>query len=89
MTRPTCEEDVTRAIQKALGVNSGTPNGVDGQSGLFSLRQRGFGHREYATSIAGTIQQVGGVMWVQVTRFDSLGAIGDPDGASRLQPRRS
>jgi hypothetical protein len=72
------EEDVRKAIQKALGVNSGKPNVADDQSGLFSLRQRGFGHREYATSVAGTIQQVAGVTWAYVTRFESLGTIADP-----------
>jgi hypothetical protein len=45
---------------------------------LFSVRQRGFGQREYATSIAGTIQQVAGVTWAYVTRFESLGVIADP-----------
>lgn len=72
------EEDVRKAIQKALGINSGTPNVADDQSGLFSLRQRSFGQREYATSIAGTIQQVAGVTWAYVTRFESLGTIADP-----------
>lgn len=72
------DEDIRKAIQKALGVNSGKPNIADDQSGLFSLRQRAFGHREYATSIAGTIQQVAGVTWAYVTRFESLGTIADP-----------
>jgi hypothetical protein len=45
---------------------------------LFSLRQRHFGQREYATSIAGTIQQVPGVVWAQVTRVASLGLLTDP-----------
>jgi hypothetical protein len=72
------EEDVRKAIQRALGVNSGKPNVADDRSGLFSLRRRGFGHSEYATSIAGTIQQVRGVTWAYVTRFESLGVITDP-----------
>jgi hypothetical protein len=72
------EEDIAKAIQKALGVNSGRPNVVDDQSGLFSVRRRGFGQREYATSIAGTIQQVAGVTWAYITRFESLGGVADP-----------
>lgn len=72
------EEDLKTEIQKALGVNSGVPNAKDDQSGLFSLRQRRFGQREYATSIAGRIQQVQGVTWAEVTRFSSLGALEDP-----------
>jgi len=72
------EEDLKTEIQKALGVNSGIPNAKDDQSGLFSLRQRRFGQREYATSIAGRIQQVQGVTWAEVTRFSPLGALEDP-----------
>ena len=72
------EEDLKTEIQQALGVNSGIPNAKDDQSGLFSLRQRRFGQREYATSIAGRIQQVKGVTWAEVTRFSSLGTLEDP-----------
>ncbi len=71
------EAEMMPAVRKALGVNSGKPNAAD-QSGLFSLRQRRFGQQEYATSVAGTIQQIPGVVWAQVTRFDSLGLIADP-----------
>jgi len=72
------EADVAKAIHKALGVNRGDPKVVDDQSGLFSVRRRDFGQREYVTSIAGTIQEIGGVTWAHVTRFDSLGVIADP-----------
>jgi len=72
------EADVMQAVQKALGVNSGKPTVVDDQSGLFSVRRRSFGQPEYATSVAGTIQQIKGVVWAQVTRFESLGLIIDP-----------
>jgi hypothetical protein len=72
------EEDVIESIEKALGINSGKPNVVDDQSGLFSVRRRRFGQREYATTIAGTIQQVAGVTWAYVTRFESLGVVADP-----------
>lgn len=72
------EEDLKAEIQKVLGVNSGVPNAKDDQTGLFSLRQRRFGQREYATSIAGRIQQVEGVTWAEVTRFSSLGSLPDP-----------
>lgn len=72
------EEEIKTAIRKALGVNSGKPNAADDQSGLFSLQQRRFGQKEYATSIAGRIQQVEGVVWAQVIRFHSLGVLDDP-----------
>ena len=71
------KEEIESAIRIALGVSSGKPNAHDDQSGLFSVQRRGFGQREYASTIAGTIQQVPGVIWAQVTRFESLG-IGDP-----------
>jgi hypothetical protein len=72
------EEDVRHAVEKALGINSGEPNAEDDQTGLFSLRRRSFGQSEYATSIAGIIQQVEGVVWAQVKRFQSLGTLADP-----------
>jgi hypothetical protein len=72
------EEAITKAIAKALGVNSGKPNVADDQSGLFSVRQRRFGQTEYATSVGGTIQQVEGVIWVRITRLESIGVIDDP-----------
>jgi hypothetical protein len=72
------KEEIEKAIQVALGVSSGKPNTPDDQSGLFSLRRRNFGQREYATSIAGTIQHVAGVIWAQVTRFEPLGTLNDP-----------
>ncbi|HKC65922.1 MAG TPA: hypothetical protein VKB86_19920, partial [Pyrinomonadaceae bacterium] len=62
------EEEVRKGIQKALGVSTGKPG--DDQSGLFSLRRRNFGQKEYATTVAGVIQQVEGVMWVTVDGFD-------------------
>ena len=51
---------------------------MDDQSGLFSVTQRSFGQREYASSISGTTQQVAWVTWAYVTRFESLGVIADP-----------
>ena len=72
------QDEIEKAIQIALGVSSGKPNARDDQSGLFSLLRRGFGEREYATSIAGTIQNVPGVIWAEVTRFQSLGTLADP-----------
>jgi hypothetical protein len=71
-------EEIEQGIKLALGVSSGKTGAADDQTGLFSLYQRRFGQREYATSIAGTIQGVRGVMWAQVTRFESLGPLTDP-----------
>ncbi|MGL5058427.1 MAG: hypothetical protein ACRC62_00495 [Microcoleus sp.] len=65
------QELVSKAIQTALGV-TGENNG------LFALKNRRFGQKEYATRIAGAIQNVAGVLWVEVTGFISLGEAEDP-----------
>jgi hypothetical protein len=92
---PTYREDVvTPAIQRALGatnlppiIDTQTSTGASQSSdtgGLFSLRQRRFGEHEYAKTIAGTVQNVPGVVWVNVNSFVSLGEAfsppNDPDG---------
>ncbi|NJK65327.1 MAG: hypothetical protein HC941_01230 [Microcoleus sp. SU_5_3] len=65
------QELVSKAIQAALGV-TGENNGI------FSLKNRRFGQKEYANRIAGAIQNVAGVLWVEVTGFISLGEAEDP-----------
>lgn len=65
------QELVSKAIHSALGVTGE-------KTGLFSLKNRRFGQKEYANSIAGTIQNVEGVLWVEVTGFLSLGTADEP-----------
>ena len=65
------QELVAKAIQAALGVTGEV-------QGLFSVKNRRFGQPEYATRIAGRIQNVPGVLWVEVTGFMSLGEADDP-----------
>ena len=65
------EAEVKNGIQKALGAGSAEPNAADDGSGLFSLRRRGFGQKEYMSTVAGVIQQVEGVVWATVTGFDA------------------
>lgn len=92
---PTYREDVvTPAIQKALGATNVQPategqpatNGqpantdTDVTRGLFSLRQRRFGEREYATRVAGSVQNVAGVLWAKVEACMSLGEAVDGSG---------
>lgn len=55
-------ELVRQGVIQALGV-------TDEDLGLFSLQQRQFGAKEYATRIEGIIQNVEGVVWVKVTAF--------------------
>ncbi len=77
------EEKVEKAIKEALGVAGEEGNGIDGSQGLFGLHQRQFGQREYATRIAGTIQNVDGVVWAEVR---ASGLIGESDMPSELTP---
>jgi hypothetical protein len=65
------EADVRKEVLKALGVSSGELNVVDDPTRLFSLRRRNFGQKEYATTVAGVIQQVEGVVWASVENFDA------------------
>ncbi len=65
------QELVAKAIRDSLGV-------TEAVEGLFSVKNRRFGQPEYATRIAGTIQNVPGVLWVEVTGFMSLGEADDP-----------
>lgn len=63
---------VEPAIRMALGVHFGLAGGEEVQAGLFSLRQRRFGEREYASSIEGVTQNVEGVLWVRTVAFEAL-----------------
>jgi hypothetical protein len=65
------EAEVKNEIQKALGAGSAEPHVADDGSALFSLRRRGFGQKEYASTVAGVIQQVEGVVWARVEGFEA------------------
>jgi hypothetical protein len=72
------EEEVTAAIQQALGVtNLASAVGAETEGvnrrGLFSLRRRRFGEAEYAKRIAAAVQNVAGVVWAIVNSFESIG----------------
>lgn len=79
------EDVVTAAIQQSLSATN-LPAAIDSQAansgtdrrGLFSLRRRRFGEHEYAKTILGTIQNVPGVVWVEVNSFALLGEAFDP-----------
>jgi len=73
---------VKKAVKEALGVTGEEGNGVDGSDGLLGIKQRRFGQNEYATKIAGTIQNVEGVLWAKVTAFGAL--TGEEDDPSEL-----
>ncbi|MCP4401357.1 MAG: hypothetical protein GY801_29165, partial [bacterium] len=82
------EELVKKAIKEALGVSGEESSGLDGSTGLFGLHQRRLGQNEYATRIAGTIQNVNGVVWAKVTALGSLaGTAGDPSELNPPEPK--
>jgi predicted phage baseplate assembly protein len=70
-------DPVTAAVTAALGVlpSDGT---MAPAGGLFSVDQRSLGEEEYASRIEGTIQNVEGVDWAEVTALGSLGTAEDP-----------
>src|SRR6185295_13657129 len=76
------EDVVTAAIQQALGATAidsqATSSGTD-RRGLFSVRRRRFGEHEHAKTILGTLQNVPGVVWVEVNSFALLGEAFDPE----------
>ncbi|HJR08375.1 MAG TPA: hypothetical protein VJ842_14030 [Pyrinomonadaceae bacterium] len=68
------KELVEEAIRRALGTHDGKIGGKEqSPPGLFSLRNRRFGQREYLTTIAGVVQNVEGVVWVKVAALYSYG----------------
>jgi hypothetical protein len=70
-------DPVLAAVMSALGVlPSDGSTGPTG--GLFSVDRRSLGEEEYSSRIQGTLQNVEGVSWVEVTALGSLGAAEDP-----------
>jgi len=57
------KEDVEAGIRAALGLDGVAETE---RSGLFGLRRRRLGEKEYATRIEGTVQAVPGVVWCKV-----------------------
>jgi hypothetical protein len=70
------EAAVLADIKAALGVGGATA--VGGDRGLMATGRRRFGEGEYATRIAGVIQNVPGVLWAQVNGLGPLGPAADP-----------
>jgi len=68
-------EAVESDIRAALGIGAGSSYP---RFGLFDLRNRRFGERDYATRISGTVQNVPGVRWCKVTALGVLPVGEDP-----------
>jgi len=77
--KPTYRADLVEpVIRRALGVNFAKATRDEDQTGLFSLRRRRFGEREYASSIEGAVQNVDGVLWARTVAFTGLADADDP-----------
>lgn len=78
--KPTYRADLVEpVIRRALGVNFAKATREEDQTGLFSLRRRRFGGREYASSIEGITNNVDGVLWAKVVALTALTDSDDPE----------
>jgi hypothetical protein len=75
-------EDVEAAMRAALGLAGDTANE---RTGLFGLRARRLGEREYASTIEGRLQNVAGILWCKVTALGRFAA-GVTDPTTLLLP---
>ena len=66
-------KDVEAALKAALGLAG---DAAHERSGLFGLRARRLGDREYASRIEGRLQNVAGVRWCKVTALGRFGGGG-------------
>ncbi len=66
-------------IRGALGGTAASPDKQETSAGLFGIKRRRFGGREYASSVEGTIQNVQGVLWAKAITFTALGEADDPE----------
>ena len=76
------QDDVEAAIRAALGL-AGVE--ADERTGLFGLRARRLGEREYASRIEGRVQDTEGVLWCKVAAL-GLFAAGVVDPATQSLP---
>ena len=67
--------DVEAALRAALGLVADVENE---RTGLFGLRRRRLGEKEYASRIEGTLQNVPGILWCRVEHLGLLPAANDP-----------
>lgn len=60
------EQDIKAAIKQALGMAGGEADGIEAERGLFGLHRRRFGEGAHTSQIIASVQQVDGVVWVQL-----------------------
>lgn len=77
-------EDIKIAVKLALGLSDEEDNGVETETGLFSLKQRYFGQNAHRSQILAAVQQVEGVVWVEIDDAQALD-LGFPPETDPLQ----
>lgn len=70
-------EDIGKEIKLATGVAGEEANGIDGKDGLFGLKRRDFNQSLHTSEIIASMQNVTGVVWVQL-RAAQLLPLGSP-----------
>jgi hypothetical protein len=69
------QSSVETALRAALGLADEAANE---RTGLFGLRRRRLGEKEYLSRIEGTLQNVPGIVWCRVEHLGLLSASNDP-----------
>jgi hypothetical protein len=69
------QNDLENAIRAALGLAG---NDINSRTGLFGLRRRRLGEKEYAIRVEGIVQNVPGILWCKVSGFGRLAFGIDP-----------
>ncbi len=83
------QEDVEAGLRAALGLADAHSEPAAERTGLFGLRARRLGEREYASRIEGRLQNVPGILWCKVTALGLLSAgITKPDEVPLLPAPR-
>ena len=78
------QDDIKKAIKIALGVVGEEANGIDGSKGLFGINHRLFGRSEYANNVLGVVQNIKGVIKVDLKYFHSMGWPDYPETSNSL-----
>ncbi len=79
------QSDVDNSIRSALGLAG---DEAHEREGLFGLRGRTIGQKEYQSRVEATVQQVQSVLWCKVTGLGLLPSGIDPDVADMPTPPR-
>ncbi|MCK5243484.1 hypothetical protein KAR34_13630 [bacterium] len=66
------QADIEKEIKLALGVSGEEENDIDGEEGLFGIKNRSFSQDAYANNVLATIQNVKHVLRVELKSFHTM-----------------